>query len=164
MPFETSSLRLWKTLPRDARELAARAFWQRPPEEVAAVAAQEIVKILRVRPTALGKVSETTRVRALAGLARPPESVAEALLVALHLEARRPLLAAFLGALDIPHEEGILAEDAELPAVTVDRARSALATLREAGYSAEDVRVYWNALWLQDPERWSALAELADGL
>jgi len=103
-------------------------------------------------------------VRALAGLAHPPETVAEALLVALHLEARRPLLAAFLDALEIPHEEGLIAEEADLPEVTAERARAALAALREGGHSPDAIRVYWNALWLQDAARWGALAGLADEL
>lgn len=163
MPFEPTALRLWKTLPRDERETAARAFWERPPEEVAATAAHEIVKLLKMRPQAFHKISPESRVRALAGLANPPETVAEALLVALHLEQRRPLLAAFLDALAIPHEEGLIAEEAEIAPVTAERARQALAALAPAHPTAA-IRVYWNALWLQDRERWAGLAEIADEL
>jgi hypothetical protein len=161
MPFEPNALRLWKTLTRDEREHAARAFWERPPEEVAATAAHEIVKLLKMRPQAFHKVSPESRVRALAGLANPPETVAEALLVALHLEARRPLLVAFLDALAIPHEEGLIAEEVEIETVTATRAREALVALRPA-HPAAAIRVYWNALWLQDRERWAGLAEIAD--
>lgn len=161
MPFEPTALRLWKTLPRDERERAARAFWERPPEEAAAAAAQEIVKLLKMRPQAFHKISAESRVRALAGLANPPETVAEALVIALHLEERRPLLAAFLDALAIPHEEGLIADDVEIEPVAAERARGALAALAPA-HPAPAIRLYWNALWLQDRERWAGLAEVAD--
>lgn len=161
MPFEPTALRLWKTLPRDERERAARAFWERPPEEAAAAAAQEIVKLLKMRPQAFHKISPESRVRALAGLANPPETVAEALLIALHLEERRPLLAAFLDALAIPHEEGLIDDDVEIEPVAAERARSALAALAPA-HPAPAIRLYWNALWLQDRERWAGLSDVAD--
>jgi len=161
MGFEPTALRLWKSLARDERELAARAFWEQPPEEVAASAAHEIVKLLKMRPNSFHKISPESRVRALAGLAQPPEAVAEALLVAFHLEARRPLLVAFLDALGIPHEEGLIGEEVEIEPVTAERARAALALLRSA-HGTDAIRVYWNALWLQDRERWDGLAAVAD--
>lgn len=163
MPFETTTLRLWKSLAREERVEAARAFWERPSEEAALAAAQEIVKILRVRPQAFHKVPLEQRVRAVAGLAAPPEALADALLISLHVDARRELLVAFLEALGIPHEEGLIEEEAEFEPPAVDRVRAALPALL-VGHSPERVRVYWNALWLQDPERWAALAEVADEL
>jgi len=36
--------------------------------------------------------------------------------------------------------------------------------LRDGGHSPDAIRVYWNALWLQDAARWGALAGLADEL
>lgn len=161
MPFETTASRLWRSLPREARERAARHFWEHPPEEVAPTAAREVVNLLKIRPQAFGRLSAAQRERALAGLAQTPEPVAEALLVALHLAERRPLLAAFLDTIGVAHEEGLIAEDAEVPPLTAEAARQALATLR-AGHPADELRVYWNALWLQDRERWAGLAALAD--
>lgn len=72
MPFEPNVVRLWRSLSRDARTEAARSFWERPTEEAAVAAAQEIVKILRVRPQAFHKIPLEQRVRAVAGLAAPP--------------------------------------------------------------------------------------------
>jgi len=161
--FEPTSVRLWRALPRDERTQAARAFWSQPPEEAAALAAREIVKILRVRPQAFGRIPVEQRVRATAGLANPGEALADALLVALHLESRRPLLGAFLDHLGVAHEDGVLSEDAELPPLAPDAARKILADL-VARFPAAQVRVYWNALWLQDRERWSALADAAESL
>jgi hypothetical protein len=161
MDFETSPLRLWRTLSREDRAAAARAFWNHPPTEAAAVAAREVVNLLRVRPQAFQKIPLEQRVRALAGLASPPESLAESLLVSLHVGERRALLVEFLDAAGIPHEEGLIAEDAELPELDVGRARGALAALRASGHPDAAIRVYWNALWLQDRARWTALEPLA---
>lgn len=166
MPFETTTLRLWRTLAREDRLDAARAFWNRPSEEAAVLAAREIVQILKVRPGSFHKVPLEQRVRALAGLAAPPEALAEALLVALHVESRRALLGAFLDALGIAHEEGMLPDDADFPAPGAAAVHAAAAELT-ARFPPEQIRVYWNTLWLQDRERWSALepaaAALADG-
>jgi hypothetical protein len=156
MPFETSAHRLWKTLGREERLEAARAFWERPSETAAIAAAREIVGILKVRPQAFGKVPLEQRVRAVAGLASPPEVLAEALILALHMEKRRELLGAFLDALGIAHEEGLIAEDAVFDPPTPERARAALAAL-SGRFGEAAIRVYWNALWLQDRERWGAL-------
>lgn len=160
MPFEPSPLRLWKSLDRATRVEAARAFWHRPTEEAAVAAAREVVSILRVRPQAFHKIPIEQRVRAVAGLAHPPESLADSLLLSLHVDARRELLAAFLDALGIAHEQGLIAEDTELPEITVDAVRALAPALVEA-HGADAVRVYWNALWLQDPERWAALETVA---
>ena len=161
MPFEPTAARLWKRLDRAARERAAQAFWERPPEPAAAAAARAVVELLRMRPQAFARLAPEARVRALARLAQPPESVAEALLVALHLSERRELLAAFLGALAVPHEDGLIAEEVEIAPVDATRGRAALAALR-AAHQPEAIRLYWNALWLQDRERWAGLAEIAD--
>jgi hypothetical protein len=161
MPFETTAARLWRSLDRDARERAARAFWERPPEEAAAAAARAVVELLKMRPQAFARLAPEARVRALARLAQPPEAVADALLVALHLAERRELLAAFLDALGVPHEEGLIAEEVEIAPVDAARARAALAELR-AAHEAAAIRLYWNALWLQDAERWAGLSEIAD--
>jgi hypothetical protein len=161
MSFETSPLRLWRALAREDRVAAARAFWNRPTEEAGALATREVVTLLRVRPQAFQKIPLEQRVRALAGLANPPESLADALLVALHVGERRGLLTDFLDAAGIPHEEGLIAEDAELPELGEAATSAALAALRAKGHADSAIRVYWNALWLQDRVRWAALEPLA---
>lgn len=164
MTFETTPLKLWRALPREDRVEAARAFWERPTEEAGAIAAREIVNILRVRPQAFHKVPIEQRVRAVAGLAHPPDALADALVLSLHVVARRTLLVDFLDALGIAHEEGLIAEDAELPEVDEERVRRALDELRGKGHGDRAIATYWNALWLQDPERWGPLETVAAGL
>ncbi len=163
MPFEPNVVRLWRALSRAARLEAARGFWERPTEEAAVAAAQEIVKILRVRPQAFHKVPLEQRVRAVAGLATPPDGLAEALLISLHVDARQALLVAFLDALGIPHEEGMLDEEEDFEPPRAEAVRAALPELL-ARFPADEIHVYWNALWLQDPKRWGALAQVVDEL
>jgi hypothetical protein len=161
VPFAPTAARLWRSLDPPTRERAAHAFWQRPPEEAAAAAARALVELLRIRPQAFARLAPEARVRALARLAQPPEAVADALLVALHLAERRALLAAFLDALGVPHDEGMIGEEVEIAPVDAARARRTLVGLR-AAHPPAAIRLYWNALWLQDRERWAGLAAVAD--
>jgi hypothetical protein len=78
--------------------------------------------------------------------------------VALHLGERRPLLAAFLDALGLPHEDGILKQEADARRPP-DQAEARAALRALAAFPREQVGLYFNALWLQDPERWRVLEE-----
>ena len=159
MPFQASATRLWKGLTPDERLRAAAAFFSEPPPELAAAAVGALVKSRHLRPQAARALAPDAQARILATVLDPGEPLAQGLLVGLHLTDRRPLLGAFLDALDLPHEDGILKEEADQsPPVDAARARRALAAL--ASFPAEQVRTYLNTLWLQDPERWQALEGL----
>jgi len=158
--FEKTSVRLWKKLEREERLAATRAFWAEPMREVFGTAVEKIALSRRMRPQTVLKMSEAERATALAGILEPGEPLAASLLVALHLSQRRPLLGAYLDALGLPHEDGVLGEEADAgPPVTVEAARRAAEAIRGA-HPARAIAVYLNTLWLQDPERWSCLAEL----
>ena len=81
--------------------------------------------------------------------------------MALHLGARREMLAIFLDAIGLPHEDGILKDEAD--AVTLDDAqlRAGVDALKTR-FSAHEIRTYLNTLWLQDPDRWEALRGLPE--
>jgi len=83
--------------------------------------------------------------------------------VALHLGERRALLAAFLDATGLPHDDGLLAEDASAQPVPEETARRGVAAVL-AAFPPEQVRTYLNTLWLQDHDRWEALERAADSL
>jgi hypothetical protein len=158
LAFETTAVRLWKRLTPNERLDAATAFWNEPPQEALAGALGAVVKARRLRPQVARSLPAGERARILAGVLDPGESVAASLLVALHLAQRRPLLAAFLDALGLAHEDGVLEdEEGDAPAPLADGAvRAAIESLRTA-HDAHEVQVYLNTLWLQDPERWAAL-------
>jgi len=158
--MENTSTRLWKRLTREERLAAAVAFWREPSPEVAASALGAIAKARHMRPQVARALPDEARAQALAAILDPGESVAAGLLVTLHLSQRRPLLAAFLDALGLPHEDGVLKDEADAtPPPGVEAARAAVERLT-GRFPAHEVRTYLNTLWLQDPERWAALAEV----
>jgi hypothetical protein len=162
--FEATSARLWKRLTPQERLQAASRFWEEPPQEVLGTALAAIVKARGLRPQVARSLPLEARARALASVLDPGEPLAASLLVALHLGERRPLLGAFLDALGLPHDNGILTEEADrLPPPTADAARQAVGALLHS-FSVRDVGVYLNTLWLQDPGRWAALEAAFESL
>ena len=157
MGFVTTGTRLWKRLTPAERLEAATHFWKEPGAEMEATAVVTLARARNMRTQTARALSEEQKARALSQVLDPGEALAGALIVALHLGTRRPLLAGFLDLLKIPNDEGLLKEEAgTLPPATVDEARLAVTEL--AGrFPAHEVEIYLNALWLQDPERWGAL-------
>jgi hypothetical protein len=133
--FERTAGKLWKRLTREDRLAAAQQFFTQPPQEVYG--------------TALG-----------ASVLDPGEPLAGSLLVALHMGDRRPLLGAFLDAVGLPHEDGLLKDDADGVPFTAESAKKGVVALL-AAYPREQVEVYLNTLWLQDPEHWAPLEHVA---
>jgi hypothetical protein len=159
MAFLTTATRLWKSLTPDERLRATAAFCSEPAPELAGAAIAALVKARHLRPQAARSLAPEAQARILATVLDPGEPLAQGLLVGLHLAERRPLLGAFLDALGLPHEDGILKEEADsAPPVDAARARAALAAL--TAFPPDEVRTYLNTLWLQDPERWQALDQL----
>jgi hypothetical protein len=154
--------KLWKRIPQERRLEACEAFWreegavEQQAEALLAVAAH-----FRFRPKSVRALPLEKRARYLASLPGVPDSVAARVLVAYHLAHQRPMLAAFLDALGIPHENGVL--DAEhLTAPPPETLKEAAEKLR-AAFPAADVDLYFETLVGQDPETWGGLADLLTG-
>ncbi len=151
--------RLWKRIPLERRMEAAAAFWE--DEEGAEQQAEALLAIashfhFRLKTTRALPLER--KVRYLASLPGLSDPVAGRVLVAYHLRHRRPMLAAFLDALGIPHDNGVLSgEDLEAPEAS--RLAEAAAKLR-AEYPNEDVELYFQTLLVQDPDTWGGLAEV----
>lgn len=161
MDFEDTAGRLWKRLTREERLAAAARFFEQPSQEVLGSALGAIIKARHLRPQVARSMPVEEQARTLASVLDPGEPVAASLLVALHLGDRREMLTTFLDAVGLPHEDGILREEAD--AVTLDQAKlGAGVTALAARYGAHEIRVYLNTLWLQDPERWGALRALPE--
>ena len=161
--FENTSVRLWKKLTRDERLAAARLFFAQPPQEAFGSALAVLVKARHLRPQVARSLPPEEQARALSSVLDVGETLAGSLLVALHLGERRALLAAFLDAAGLPHEEGLLKEEADEVAFTDDAARAGVRALA-AAFPREQVEVYLNTLWLQDPERWAPLEHASEWL
>lgn len=158
--FEPTSTRLWKKLTREERLAAAAAFWKDTPADVAGSALGAIVKLRKLRPQVARALPAEERAQALASVLEPGETVAASLLVALHLASRRPILGAFLDALGLPHEDGLLKPEADAEEPPSQPRLEAAAAALKASFPANEIATYFNALWLQDPDRWAGLLAL----
>jgi len=151
---------LWKHMSPDRRRQAAEAFWS--DENGAAEQAQAVTAIaqhLKFRTKSVAVLPPARKIQYLLALPVVPETVASRLLVSYHFEHQRPIMAAFLDALGVAHENGMLAEDSVIPE-DPDRVRAAAKTLAES-FPAEDVTLYLSTLWWQDPG-WRVLADLPE--
>lgn len=150
---------IWRMMTAEQRLDAAGALWadeDSTAQQVEAVHA--IARQLRFRPQSVLKLAPEKRVRHLAALRTVPESLASRALVVYHLTTRRPMLQAFLDALGIAHEDGLIAEGAR-EAPDAARLRDAAAALL-AAFPPADVRVYFLTLAAQDPATWGELGPL----
>ena len=152
---------LWKQLDPDRKRQAADAFWR---DENAANEQAEAIGLIaqRIKFRLKSVITMPVEKKSQYVLSMPAvsEMLAARLLVAYHLAHQRPMMGAFLDALGITHEEGIIAEeDVKPPAAdALKKAASSLA----ASYPAGDVSLYLSTLVWQDPDTWGALAELPE--
>ena len=157
--------RLWSRLPAEVRSLAARSLFAGDREDKAArqLADLSIAKAMRFREVAVRKLPLDRRVEYLVRAVRPDDSLGSSLLLALHMEHRRPMLAAFLDALDVPNDNGVIADGGKVAPQPAERL--AAATRRLVGeFPAEDIEVYLASLLAMDPDTWGALAEVLTSL
>lgn len=161
MRFEATATRLWKRLTRQERLVAASSFFEQPDRDLLGSAEVAISKARRLRPQVARALPADEKARVLASLLEPGEALAAALLVSLHLGERRAMLVTFLEALRLPHEHGVLKDEADTAAPPGDdAAHDAVAVLYEK-FDRSEVLTYLNALWLQDPLRWGMLEKAA---
>ena len=112
---------LWKRLSPEQKLEAADAFWL--DEHAAAEQAEAIAVIaqrIKFRLKSVQALPRDKKARHLTSLAGMSEIVAARLLVAFHLKHRRPMMASFLDALGIAHEDGLIA-DGDQPSAWLKR-------------------------------------------
>jgi len=150
---------LWKRLSPERKMQAAEAFWQ--DDNAAAEQAEAIVLIaqrIKFRTTSVRALPREKKARHLVSLGAVSEIIAARLLVAYHLRHQRAMMATFLDALGITHEDGLIADE-EMQAPAADRLRAAAESIA-ASYPPEDVTLYLSTLMWQDPETWAGLADV----
>jgi hypothetical protein len=154
--------RLWKRMTQEQRLNAAHAFWQ---DEQAVddqiQAALVIAQQKKFRPKTVVALDEDRKARHLASIASLPDPLAARTLVIYHLAKQRELMGAFLDALGIAHEDGLIKDDDVKP--DAGKIPSAVAGLVEK-FPVADVTLYLNTLLCQDPGTWSGLAGAIEGL
>ncbi len=149
---------LWKQLSPERKQQAAEAFWR---DENAGVEQAEalatIAQRIKFRIKSVLSMPVEKKAKQLVALPAVSEMVAARLLVAYHLVHQRPMMGAFLDALGIAHEEGLISEE-DIQPPDPAQLKAASATLA-ASYPAEDVSLYLSTLTWQDPDTWGGLAE-----
>jgi hypothetical protein len=152
---------LWKQLNAEKKRQAADAFWH---DEHAANEQAEAVNLIaqrikfRLKSVIAMPVDKKTQY--LLSMPAVSEMIAARMLVAFHLQHQRAMMGAFLDALGIKHEEGIIAEE-EVTPPTADALQQAARTIASS-YPAEDVSLYLSTLVWQDADTCGALADLPE--
>ena len=152
--------RLWPALDEPVRRLAARAMYGDDPE-LRGQADQALADALRFRPAGVRKLPVDKRVDYFVRRVHPDNTLASTLLTTLHLAHRQALLGAFLDALEIPNDDGLIPPDHEPEPVAADRLAPAVDALRER-FDAPDVDLYLATLLALDPQVWGGLRTLLE--
>ena len=153
--------RIWRRLPLERRLDAARAFWESQDEASQAEQLEAVVALsrhMKFRPQSMQSMPLDKRAKYLAQLPAITDSIAARALVAYHLAHQRPMMGAFLDALGIAHENGLITAESVDPPARAALAQAAANLTRE--YAAQDVSLYLNTLFAQDPQTWGALSGL----
>ena len=114
-----------------------------------------LARRLNFRAKSVRALSAERRAKQLAQMPDVSDAVASRALVAYHFAAERPLMGAFLDALGIAHDQGLIKEDEVAPPDAAKTA-SAVKAVREA-FPADAVNLYLKTLVSIDPETWAAL-------
>lgn len=139
----------------DQRQRAARAFWSDPDAKADQLQAVMLIsQQKKFRPKTVTGLDVDRKARHLATLPSLPDALAARALVVYHLADQRPMMAAFLDALGIAHENGLIQADTVKPdAGKIGPAAEAI----RATFPADDVTLYLETLLCQDPGTWGAL-------
>lgn len=155
---------LWASLEPEVRLAAARSLyahdWGEAPTRREADFA--IMQGMRFRESAVRQLSADKRASYVARSIRPSDSLAGSMLLALHLEQRRGMLSAFLEALKIPHDSGLIAEDHDMKPPSAAALAKAAKVLRDQ-FPADEVELYLATLYVLDRVTWAGLEPLLYG-
>jgi hypothetical protein len=147
--------RLWKRMTFEQRQRAARAFWQ--DEEATddqTQAALLIAQQKKFRPKTVVALDPDRKARHLASIGALPSNLAGRALIVYHLAEHRAMMTAFLDAVGIAHENGLIKEEHVAP----DPAKVGPAVKQlSQQFPPGDVKLYLDTLLCQDPEAWAAL-------
>ena len=149
-----------KDMPPETRLTAADAFWrddQGRDQQVEAIVF--LARRLNFRPKALQSLPVERRAKMLAHASDVPDTVATRALIAYHFAHQRPLMAAFLDALGITHEDGLIAAE-DLPAPDPEKLKTAIEAIR-ASFPVDDVQRYLHTLVTLDGETWAGVEAAA---
>ncbi len=158
---DLNSLKLWKRLNAGERLDASRAFWEDADAELFhRQAVNLLARQMKFRHASIAARPSEQKARDLASVSGMTEGLAGRALISYHLAKRRALMGAFLDALGIGHDDGLITDD---PVKLPDQSKIAAAAQSLASaYGPRDVALYLGTLLTQDPETWGILAGLPE--
>lgn len=151
---------LWKELPSSTRLALADAFWREKDDDspettmqhVEAIAA--IARRMNFRAKSVQALPIDRKARQLAQMSDVSDAVATRALIAYHFSAQRPMMAAFLNALGVANDNGLITAE-EVAAPETEQLRAAVGQLDE--YPADAVSLYLRTLTVVDEDTWRNL-------
>ena len=144
----------------EQRVAAAEAFWREDQADIQVQHADAIVTLARrlnFRAKSMQALPIERRAKLLAQLHDVPDSIATRALISYHFTQRRDLMAAFLDALGIAHENGLINDEA-VPPPPADKLKAAIETLRSK-FPGDDVDLYVKTLATLDGDTWAHIDE-----
>src|SRR5262245_29144275 len=149
-------LALWKAMPVEKRVRAAEAFWRDTESPDIAMQQAEammlIARRLNFRLKSVQGLSIERRASQLGHVMDVSDPIASRALIAYHFQNERPLMAAFLDALGIAHDNGLINEE-NVAAPPRDKLVAAVTAIA-ASFAAEDIDLYLRTLTALDPDTW----------
>lgn len=149
----------------ETRTSAAAAFWR--DEESPDIQLQQmeaivaIAKRMNFRAKTVQSMSVERLAKALGQVTGVSDPIATRALIAFHFEARRELMGAFLTALGVEHDNGMITGEEGIPPPEKASLEKALQAVR-ADYPEGDVVLYMRTLLAVDEDTWKHLAGLVD--
>jgi hypothetical protein len=108
---------------------------------------------MNFRPKSVAALPLERRARALAQIPDVSDTVATRALIAYHFTEQRPLMGAFLDALGIAHEDGLITAE-EIGPPPEDQIRAAISAVTGT-FPAADVALYLRTLAALDQVTWA---------
>ena len=151
---------LWKEMSPEKRLVAANAFWtDEHGHEQQVEVIVTLARKMNFRPKSVPALPLERRAKLLAGM-DVSEAVASRALIAYHLAAERPMMGAFLDALNIEHDNGLITAE-EVPAPDTAKLAEGVKTLKST-FPDDAVKLYLHTLVLLDGDTWSELGGMLD--
>ena len=152
--------RLWKAMTAEQRVAASDAFWNEDQADIQMQHMEAIIAIARrmnFRPKSVQSLPLERKSKMLAQLGDVSDSIATRALISYHFQNKRDLMGAFLDAVGIAHENGMIAEES-VPPPPSEKLAAAIKQVRSS-FPQDDVDLYLRTLSALDGETWVGMDE-----
>lgn len=158
---EKGTFAVWELLSDEERKAAAAALWANAERETKDALTRDLATQMKFRPQAVRVMAPDKVAPRLAKIAdTSPDLVRFQFLFHLHLAERRDLMAEYLDALELEHEDGVLQldDDAEAP----DEAKVTAEAEKLVEEHGHEAVVYLATLAVADAEFWSGVTPVLE--